>query len=62
MSEHLNNYNKILAGLQNLDFEIQDEDKDLILLNSLPNTYDYLITILLYGKEKIILAMYLVFW
>ena len=53
MSEHLNDYNKILADLKNLDFEIDDEDNALLLLNSLPDTYEHLITTLLYGKDKI---------
>ena len=53
MSEHLNDYNKILADLQNLEVEIKDEDKALLLLNSLPDTYDHLITTLLYGKNEI---------
>ena len=53
MSEHLNYYNKILADLKNLDVEIGDEDKALLLLNSLLDIYDHLITTLLYGKDEI---------
>ncbi|KAL7219791.1 hypothetical protein ACSBR2_012785 [Camellia fascicularis] len=53
MKEHLNNFNKILTDLKNLDVQIDDEDKALLLLNSLPDTYDYLTITLLYGKEKI---------
>ena len=53
MSEHLNDYNKILADLQNLEVEIKDEDKALLLLNSLRDTYDHLITTLLYGNNEI---------
>ena len=53
MFEHLNDYNKILADLQNLEVEIKDKDKALLLLNSLPDTYDHLITTLLYGKNEI---------
>lgn len=53
LSEHLNDYNKILADLKNLDVEISDEDKALLLLNSLPDIYDHLITTLLYGKDEI---------
>ena len=53
MSEHLNDYNKILVDLQNLEVEIKDENKAFLLLNSLPDTYDYLITTLLYGKNEI---------
>ncbi|TXG67148.1 hypothetical protein EZV62_008423 [Acer yangbiense] len=51
MIEHLDNYNKILTDLQNL--EISDEDKALLLLNSLPDTYEHLTTTLLYGKDKV---------
>ncbi|XP_058192579.1 uncharacterized protein LOC131309885 isoform X3 [Rhododendron vialii] len=53
MIEHLNDYNKILADLQKLEVEILDEDKVLLLLNSLPNAYDHLITTLLYEKDEI---------
>ncbi|KAI9169132.1 hypothetical protein LWI28_007491 [Acer negundo] len=53
MIEHLDNYNKILADLQNLDVEISDEDKTLLLLNSLPDTYEHLTTTLLYGKDEV---------
>ncbi|KAL7258699.1 hypothetical protein ACSBR1_004749 [Camellia fascicularis] len=53
MNEHLDNFNKILADLKNLDVRTDDEDKALLLLNSLPDTYDHLTTTLLYGKEKI---------
>ena len=53
MFEHLNDYNKILVDLQNLEVEIKDEDKALLLLNSLLDTYDHLITTLLYWKNEI---------
>ncbi|TXG52062.1 hypothetical protein EZV62_021231 [Acer yangbiense] len=53
MIEHLDNYNKILADLQNLDVEISDEDKALLLLNSLLDTYEHLTTTLLYGKDEV---------
>jgi len=53
MNEHLNDFNKMIADLKNLDVEIDDEDKALLLLNSLPDTYEHLVTTLLYGKEKI---------
>lgn len=60
--EHLNDYNKILADLQNLEVEILDEDKVLLLLNSLPNAYDHLITTLLFEKMKLGLMMSLMLW
>lgn len=62
MIEHLNDYNKILADLQNLEVEILDEDKVLLLLNSLPNAYDHLITTLLMRRMKLGLMMSLMLW
>ena len=53
MSEHLNYYNKILADFRNLEVDFSSKDKALLLLNSLPNTYDHLITTLFYGKDEI---------
>lgn len=53
MIEHLDNFNKIIADLQNLEVEIKDEDMALLLLNSLPETYDHLTTTLLYGKDEV---------
>lgn len=53
MHEHLNEYNKILADLHNLDVDIVDEDKAILLLNSLPDEYDHPIRTLLYEKEEI---------
>ena len=37
IAEHMNNYTKILAELVNVDVNIKEEDKALILLNSLPD-------------------------
>jgi hypothetical protein len=49
----LNNLNKILADLQNLDVKIDDEDKVVVLINSLPDTYEHLATTLMYGKDTL---------
>ena len=49
----MNDYNKIIVDLQNLDVEILDKDKAILLLNYLPNTYDDLITMLWYRKNEI---------
>lgn len=41
--EHLHEFNKILAGLQNLNIEIANEDETLLLLNSLRDSYEILL-------------------
>ena len=53
MNDHVKSFNKILTDLLNLDEKFKDENKALLLLNSLPNEYDHLITILLYGKDNV---------
>ena len=37
IGEHMNNYMKLLAELVNVDVEIEEDDKTMILLNSLPD-------------------------
>ncbi|KAL4580653.1 hypothetical protein LXL04_016853 [Taraxacum kok-saghyz] len=53
MIAHLDAFNQLVADLLNLDEEIKDEDKVLILLNSLPDSYAHLTTTLLHGKVTI---------
>ena len=36
IDEHMNNYTKFLTDLVNVDVKIDEEDKTVILLNSLP--------------------------
>jgi len=36
IDEHMNNYTKLLIDLVNVDVKIEEKDKTLILLNSLP--------------------------
>ena len=55
IGDHINAFDKILADLLNLDEHIEDEDKALLLLNSLPDEYEHLTTTLLHGKDKITL-------
>ncbi|KAL9453765.1 hypothetical protein AB3S75_009385 [Citrus x aurantiifolia] len=48
MNDHVNSFNKILAGLLNVDEKFEDEDKTLLLLNSLPNEYKHFTNTLFY--------------
>ena len=48
----MNNYTKLLTDLVNVDVAIEEEDKALILLNSLPNEeYEIFILTLINGKQ-----------
>lgn len=53
MINNLDAFNKLISDLLNLDEDIKDEDKASILLNSLPDSYDHLVTTLVHGKETI---------
>ena len=54
--EHLNFFNKVISELLIVDVKI-DEEKALmlILLSSLPESFDHIVTTMLYGKETLIL-------
>lgn len=51
--EHIPASIGIVDQLEKVNVEIKEEDKNLILLTSLPNSYDNLITTMLYGKETV---------
>ncbi|KAM1533333.1 hypothetical protein ACFX10_007250 [Malus domestica] len=53
MIDHLEEFNKMVAELLNLEETIKDEDKALILMNSLPESYESYVTTWIYGRETI---------
>ena len=54
ISEHMNNYMKLLADLAYVDMVIEEEDKALILLSSLPDEdYETFILTLINGKQSL---------
>ena len=48
MHDHVLRFEKLLADLKNLDEDIKDEVKAMILLHSLPVEYSHFVTILIY--------------
>ena len=53
--EHLNTFNMLNTQLSSFGVNYEDEDKALLLLASLPTSFDHLVTTLMYGKETIVL-------
>ena len=50
-SDYINNYTELLADLTNLDVVVEDEDKALILLSSLPDEgYETFVLTLINGR------------
>ena len=55
MLEHLNTFNMLNTQLSSFEVNYEDEDKSLLLLASLPTSFDHLVTTLMYGKGTIVL-------
>jgi len=49
--QYLNAFNRILSILLALEVKLEEEDKALLLLSSLPSSYDHLATTIMYCKE-----------
>ena len=54
MHDHVSKFKKLLADLKNLDKDIKDEVKAMILLHSLLEEYSHFLTTLIYGKSVIV--------
>ena len=57
--EHLNFFNKVISELLAVDVKIDEEDTVLILLSSLLESYNHIVTIMLYGKKTLILEEFM---
>jgi len=50
---HLNAFNKLVQDLLRIGKTIEDEDQAMILLSSLPSSYDHMVTTICYGKTTL---------
>ncbi|GKA71471.1 retrovirus-related pol polyprotein from transposon TNT 1-94 [Tanacetum coccineum] len=53
LGDHIDKFNKLILDLANIDIEIEDEDQALMLLTSLPSSYENFMETLLYGRESL---------
>ncbi|GJW55087.1 retrovirus-related pol polyprotein from transposon TNT 1-94 [Tanacetum coccineum] len=53
LGDHIDQFNKLILDLANIDIEIEDEDQALMLLTSLPSSYKNFVETLLYGMESL---------
>jgi len=53
LKEHLDELNTILMDLKNVDVKMEDEDSALILLCSLPPSYENFVNSFIIGKDTI---------
>ncbi|GJW02661.1 retrotransposon protein, putative, ty1-copia subclass [Tanacetum coccineum] len=55
ISEHIDEFNKIVLDLANIEVKFEDEDLALLLLTFLPASYEHFVDTLLYGREALTL-------
>ncbi|GKC58141.1 hypothetical protein Tco_1085739, partial [Tanacetum coccineum] len=55
ISEHIDEFNKIVLDLANIEVKLEDEDLALLLLIYLPASYEHFVDTLLYGREALTL-------
>jgi hypothetical protein len=56
LCDHLDYFNRIILDMKNIDIKVDDEGQALILLCSLPDSFDNFVNSMLYGRDTISLA------
>ena len=54
ITEKSTEFNKILDDLVNIEMKVNNEDKALLLICSLPKSFEHFMDVILYGKEDCI--------
>ena len=55
MKDHVDEFNKLILDLKNVNIMLEDEDRALILLSLLPYSYEHFVDTLLYGRQTLTL-------
>ncbi|GKA73929.1 hypothetical protein Tco_0780231 [Tanacetum coccineum] len=53
LGDQIDEFNKLIFDLTNIDIEIEDEDQALMFLTSLPSSYENFMETSLYGRESL---------
>ncbi|KAH9658981.1 hypothetical protein KPL70_023688 [Citrus sinensis] len=53
MKDHVDEFNKLILDLENVNIILEDKDRALILLSSLPESHEHFVDTLLYGRQTL---------
>ncbi|KAM7459649.1 hypothetical protein LguiA_033944 [Lonicera macranthoides] len=53
LMDHMNKFHGLVDQLKKVDVKIEEEDEALLLLTSLPDSYENIVTTVLYGKDTL---------
>ena len=56
LANHIDNFNRIILDLVDINVKLKDVDKAIIMLSSLPPSYEHFVDTLLYGRQSITMA------
>ena len=56
LANHIDNFNRIILNLEDINVKLEDEDKAIILLSFLLPSYEHFVDTLLYGRQSIIIV------
>lgn len=55
LEDYIDDFNKIILDLENIEIKMDEKDQALLLLRSLPSQFENLSDTLIYGKDSITL-------